>query len=97
MGFESLQPRKQTLDDILAGLKNVPEPNNLERTIDGVACKIFPTSGNTWNVYQDGVVYAVTQNSSGELVAAMESMVNLPQHAASAGKLRAVAAVKAIL
>ncbi len=97
MGFESRPQRKKSIDEILAELNHTPEPNNLERTIDGVACKIFPTSNTTWNVYQGNTLFTVTKLHDGTFDASMQSMDDLTPSAVATGKNIAIQAVAAIL
>ncbi len=97
MGFESPQPRRKSIDEILAGLKNTPEPNGFEIEVNGVVCKLFATSDCTWNVYQDGALYAVTRQHNGSFVAAMQSDLDFAPNVIAEGKARAVSAVSAHL
>jgi hypothetical protein len=98
MGFESPQPRKQTIDEILAALPRTTSPENdsSEHTIDDIVCKVFQTSPATWNVYQDGVLYAVTKQHDGGFLATMQSNLDLAPTALAAGKARAIALIASL-
>ncbi len=94
MGFES--PRKSSIDDVLAKLDATTAPKSFETNIDGVDCKIFPTSDDTWNVYQDGVLYAVTKRNDDTFLCSMQSEHAPSPDAIEVGKRIAIKAVRTI-
>ncbi len=96
MGFEkpNNSPGSGAFDDILNKLEQTtPKPHG-EMVIDGVQCKVFETSFNTWNVYLEGLPYSVTKRQDGSYVADDQSPTARPQAAAVSEKELAIKAVE---